>query len=201
MGNYGIVCTASSDSHAHAIVSGMPNGRFMAMAKHLHPHVPGFAFDFNSVDNHYQFTKTFDIVALPQKFINNEWIAFRSLTIKKGYFLSLWELRIRQNMNKNTDYFGMNSILPFLLDQLNKCDPDNNQYTRAIVEWADIQECSPESAYQELKLRYEGHGLVNLRSHAHYTKYARRIAAGKTAEEVKEEFDNGVKDLLYNAQL
>jgi hypothetical protein len=82
------------------------------------------------------------------------------------------------------DFFDLSSLMPYLTAQLSQCDPSKNHYAAPIIEWAEIQEISPDAAYQELKLRQEGHGLIYLRRHALYLKYARKISMAKTIDDM-----------------
>jgi hypothetical protein len=75
--------------------------------------------------------------------------------------------------------------LPFLTEQLSLCDPQNNHYTKAIIEWGEIQDISPSAAYQELKIRQEGHGISYLRRHALYQKHVKNISSAKTLDELR----------------
>ena len=192
----GIVCSANSDPHAAAIVLGMQNGRAMAFDKFFHvpprwdqPDRPDFDFDYNDTNVHYQLKKSnfdtkFQVASLPSEFVTPEWIRFRALTVEKARWLDHWEFSIRQQMSRVNDFYGLPSLMPFLTEQLSLCDPDKNYYTRAIIEWGEIQEVSPETAYQELKIRQQGYSLVYLRSHALYLKIAKSISMAKTLDEV-----------------
>lgn len=198
---HGIVCTAHSDAHAHALIQGTINCKFVSLSSYFHPKAPGYNLNFNDASMHYRFTPTHEVEPLPSKFSTQEWTNFRALMLKKSYFLGMWEFRIRQNLNRINDYYGLPNMMSFLIDQLNKCDPNSGYYTSAITEWAEIQECSPEAAYQELKLRQEGYGLVYLRSNALYSKYVRKISQATTEAEVKDYYDQGWTDLLKKAQI
>lgn len=197
----GIVCTANSDAHAAAIVLGMINGKSLAFGKFFNPKVPEYSFNFNDSRVHYQLTENYSIVALPTKFATKKWETYRELIIKKSYFLALWEFRIRQNLNRVNDFYGSPSMMSFLGEQLALCDPDNNYYTSAVTEWADIQDVDVSAAYQELTIRRQGYGLVYLRSHALYSKYTRKISTAKTIEEIREQFELACTDLLKKAQI
>lgn len=197
----GIVCSANSDAHASAIVLGMVNGKSMSFGKFFNRKIPEFNFNFNDTRVGYQITENYNIVALPTKFATKAWENYRELIALKSYFLGLWEFRIRQQLNRVNDFYGMSNMMSFLIEQLALCDPKNNYYTSAISEWADIQEIPAAAAYQELKIRQEGYGLIYLRSHALYSKYVRKISMAQDADEVKEQFELACVDLLKKAQI
>jgi len=200
LGTNAIVCRASSDAHAAAIVLGMVNGGAMAMNKYFKPDNPTYNFDFNDLSVNYQIS-TKGILNLPIEFITKEWEDYRKLILFKSYFLDLWEFKFRENLNRVNDFFGLPNMMPFLTEQLSLCDPRNNYYTNAILEWSEIQEISAAAAYQELKIRQEGYGLVYLRCHALYSKYVRKISTAQDNDEVKEQFDFACDDLRRKAYL
>jgi len=196
----GVVCSASSDAHAAAIVVGMINGKALAFDKFLNPSRPTFNFNFNDLSVSYQISKK-GILDLPTEFATKEWENYRKLILLKSYFLEFWEFKIRQNLNRVNDFYGLSNMMPFLIEQLALCDPHNNYYTNAISEWGDIQEIPASAAYQELKIRQEGYSLVYLRSHALYLKYVRKISTSQDADEVKKQFEFACDDLLRKAYL
>jgi hypothetical protein len=197
----GIVCTAFSDPHAASIVLGMPNGRAMAYEKYFDPKNKKYYYDYNTLSKHYQLVSNFDVVSLPEKFITLEWISFRKLVQQKQIYLAFWEFKIRQYMNSVNDFYGLPNMMSFLTEQLSLCNPNESFYTRAIVEWADIQEATPQAAYQELKIRQEGYGLVYMRSHALYLKHAKKITMAKTFDQIEQEFYNGCFNLLEKTKI
>lgn len=197
----GIVCTAFSDSHAASIVMGMSNGRAMAYEKFFDPKNKIYHYDYNDINQHYQLLSDNRVEPLPEKFITSEWIEQRALLQLKCNHLSLWEFKIRQYMNRVNDFYGLPNMMSFLTEQLSLCKPQENFYTRAIVEWADIQDVTPQAGYQELKIRQEGYGLVYMRSHALYLKHAKKITLAKTFDEVEQEFFNGCSNLLEKTKI
>jgi hypothetical protein len=206
----GIVCSANSDAHAAAIVLGMQNGRAMAFDKFLYvpprwdqPDRHDFSFDYNDTRVHYRlkignFDTNFQVELLPSEFVTPEWIASRELTVEKARWLAYWEFSIRQQMGRVNDFYGLPSLMPFLTEQLSLCQPEKNYYTRAIIEWGEIQQVSPEVAYQELKIRQQGYSLVYLRSHALYLKVAKSISMAKTLDDVRQQVYLGREYLRSN---
>jgi hypothetical protein len=207
----GIVCTANSDAHAAAIVLGMQNGRAMAFDKFLYvpprwdqPDRYEYTFDYNDTRVHYRllkgdFNTVLMVELLPSEFITEEWISSRAFTIQKARCLSEWEFYIRQQMSRVNDFYGLPNLMPFLTEQLSLCDPEKNYYTNAIIEWGEIQQVSPETAYQELKIRQEGYSLVYFRSHALYLRVAKNISMAKTLDDMNRQIHLGREYLRSNA--
>ena len=131
--------------------------------------------------------------------MNKKWEDYRDLILKKAYYLGLWEFRVRQQLHRINDFYGLSSMMPFLTEQLSLCDPKNNYYTDPILEWADIQEVLPNVAYQELKMKQYGHGVVYLRSHALYSKYVRVLNTAENLDQIIEKFELAVVDLVRKA--
>jgi hypothetical protein len=177
---------------------GITNGSSMVFPKLLVAERDDWKYNFNDIERHYQVDFNFNITELPPKFITNEWIEKRRIFIHKKFFLNQWEFQIRRSCRKMVDFYATSHMMPFLIDQLNKCDPEKNEYTTAIQDWANIQEIPPQAAYQELKLRQEGYGLVYLRSHALYTKFARKISMSKTMDDVVKNYNEAVATIYTN---
>lgn len=197
----GIVCSAHSDAHAAAILLGMPNGKAIAQEKFFKKNDPFFEVNFNKTNKHYQLRGNFNFALLPDKFVTQKWIDYRELILTKSEYLLLWEFKIRQCMNTVNDFYGLPNMMPFLTEQLSLCDPKNNFYTRAVTEWGDIQEVPPSVAFQELKIRQEGYGLVYMRSHALYFKHAKNISMANTVDEIDDNFYSACEELLEKTRI
>jgi hypothetical protein len=194
--NRGILGTANSETHANALCLGILNSRFVELDESLCE-----SLNFDVLTEHYQLPYNFPITPLPSKFITGEWIGKRVIYQRKSIFLSLWESKVKGIVSQNNDFFGNSSLMAFLKSQLDKCSPDNDFYTKPILEWAEIQEVSPNSAFQELMLRYEGHGLVHLRSHALYHKYARKISLAEKYNDIEKLYNDAITDLSLKASI
>lgn len=196
----GILGTASSDNHVSSLLLGLgPATWSTVLPKWFLSEREEYKVNFDSLDEHYQLNPIQDKVEpLPEKFITEEWINKRRFYKLKKVFLNLWEFQIRRSCRKQIDFFGTPNMMPFLTDQLNKCDPSNNIYTTAIQDWANIQNVSYETAYQELKLRQEGYGLVYIRSHALYTKHAKNISQAKNEPELRKKYEEALLEIYTN---
>jgi len=184
----GIICSANSDSHGAAIALGICNAKFVAMDQNLNPNCAKVNYD--DINIHYRINRNrhrsqHHIETLASEFVTEEWINCRELALQKSQVLARWEFSVRQQLSRMNDFFDQSSVMSFLTTQLSLCDPNKDYYTKPIMEWGEIQEISPGTAYQELKIRQEGHGVVYLRRHALYLKYARKISMAKTIDDVR----------------
>lgn len=193
-----ILCTADSDSHAYNLLLGLAEtGTALPLPKAVTKR-DDYKHDFNDISKHFQINKDFSIDVLPEKFITQDYLKLRQLILKKKIFLSLWDFQIRRSCQNYTDFYGAPFMMAYLCDELNKCNPDKNEYTQAIIDWANIQEVPADAAYRELKFRHEGYGLVMLRAHALYTKYALKISCATSDEDVKKEYNIALENLYTN---
>lgn len=199
--NNGIICQVNSETIGNALTLGMINGTIAAFPLHFFPQLPMYQKNFNNMEEHYQLTNKHDIVPMPEKFITPEWRDYRKFLLQKNWHLGWWEFRVRRQLARVNDFFGNSDLAPFLLDQLNKCNPEEGYYTQAINEWAHIQDVSPSIAYSELKLKHEGRGLAFLRVHAIYEKYTRIITTSKNIDELKKNFNDAFEALMGSANL
>lgn len=194
---YGIYCTATSDAHANNLMLGILNSFSYPLPKLLVTKEQ-YLYDFNSIKEHYQLISDDNLTTLPSKFITEEWIKARKLIIKKKSWMNLWEFSVRGSSRKVNDFYGNNNLMPFLIDQINKSNPEKNLYAPGIVDWANIQSVTPEIAYTELKMKVEEYGLVHLRSQAIYEKTARKIATASANDDLEEIFEQGRREIYSN---
>lgn len=197
----GILGSVDSDELASALCLASLNYKFTSLAKHFNSYLDDFNLDLNNLKEHYQLSRFRPIDSLPNNFLTGQWIAQRTLFQHKKYHLKLWEYKVRLAINKNNDFFGNSNVMAFLTEQLSKCRPEQDYYTPAIEEWADIQEVSPTAAYQELQLRKESYGLVYLRSHAIYHRYVRKISMAESFNQIEHHYNEAITDLSLKARI
>jgi hypothetical protein len=63
----------------------------------------------------------------------------------------------------------------YLTTQFPLVNIEKNKFPPSIIEWAEIQNISPISAYQELKMDYESTNISIMRIHAIWNKYVDKI--------------------------
>lgn len=174
----GIICSARSYTHANAIASGLINGRIKSWYRKERL---DFDYDFDNANVHYCLTKN-NIGFLDEKFATKEWRDFRAMMYNKVYCLEYWEFRCKKLLSRHQEYFD-DSFFAYLASELNKCLPLENVYTDAIYEYADIQKITPESAYQELTMKLESRGILQMRNYATYLKGVRELSQQTTYED------------------
>lgn len=196
--NSGVLCGANSYTHAYAIVSGLINAR---MHSYFRIERLDYSYDFNDPNAHYKFNDiNSNIEMLPEKFITNEWINLREITIEKSKCLAYWEYRCKK-ANARLDEYYHEYLSAYLNGELLKCDPNHNFYTQAIHEYAFIQEITVETAYQELHMKNESKGLAHMRNYAVYLKGVREINQQTTYDDIQKKLHQYLRGIapLFNS--
>jgi hypothetical protein len=87
-----------------------------------------------------------------------------------------------------------------ILDQLRRCDPENNSYTDAIAAYATATDCTPAAAYAELNLHMENMAHARLRNLGIYIKYRNLLnAAPATADAQRAVWHAARAELINNS--
>lgn len=85
-----------------------------------------------SVDGNGQY----GISIMPE--VTDEWLALRKKAHRIKEVLAGNELRVLRRAASSKYFFGDNISFPFIKKELDKCNPEEDQYTDAIQEWANI---------------------------------------------------------------
>ena len=94
-----------------------------------------------------------------------------------------------------------NEYASSIIDQIHKCDPDNNFYTDAICAYATATNCSPATAYAELNLHMENIAHARLRNLGIYIKYRNLLNAAPAIQDAQQAVYNAAQDELVNNSL
>lgn len=178
--NGGVLCRAHSASNAHAVALGFVNSIPAILPTSIVWNVTQLAegTDFDDLSQHYQYSKNVFVVPLPKHLITEAWIKRRALAKARADALWAWEVCCNKYLaERSFDYYFPGMMDAYLSEQLRACDPATGHYTSAIIEWATISQVAVDTAYQELKLRYESLGLRLIRNHALYYRYVQAINA------------------------
>lgn len=176
----GIICSASSYTHARALVSGLLNARSYS---YLKKEKPDWTYNYNDPHIHYC-VEDGGIGALPERFKTEEWANFRKFMFHKSYCLEYWEFSCMKVVSRIDEYFS-DYFSAYINVELAKCDPAQNLYTDAVKEYAFVQEIPIDAAYRELHIKNHHKGIVHTRSYAVYLKGVREINQQKTFDDVQ----------------
>ena len=112
---------------------------------------------------------------------------------------------IRQIKNKlhnhliKTREYDPGEIHQVIIYELQKCNPSEDFYSPAIIEYASLYQVPNEVAYQELLMKIESVNMVKIRNKALFDKYSLKISKLKNAEEGEQCFKEFVNDLWRKA--
>jgi hypothetical protein len=104
-------------------------------------------------------------------------------------------------LNRYNEYAHIEKFEGFLWRELDACRPESGFYTQSIIEWATLSDVSPNTAYQELKLKAESRGLQYIRNHAVHQKYVFLLNQEKTKERLLAVLLDGMSRLINRAGL
>ena len=197
----GILCECTSHSIAHSVSCGFINSSVKILPSNLPWRHEEFNKDLNNRNVHFQFINA-TLREMNPVLITEKWISLKDLSRRRRDFHLAWETRCKMYLlNRNVDYPHTAEFEGFLWRELDRCDPESNFYTQAIVEWAALSDIDVATAYQELKLRSESRGLQYIRNHAIHQKFVFLLNQETTTEGLQSVLEFGVRNLINKAQI
>ena len=124
----------------------------------------------------------------------------QDLQLRVGYLDALdWQCQNTMIPTTETPY--INGYIPSILHELNMCDPNRNYYTPAIEVYANITDCSPAAAYQELRMHTDNINHVRMRNSAIYIKYRNMLNNAPAVREEQQKVMEMAKEELFRNSL
>lgn len=197
--NFGIICSADSDSHAAALCMAQVNLTWTSLSHVNSQDLKMQTSNYDTVDRHFQlmtFNNDLEVRLLPEQLTTHEWINFRELMFIKAKYLRDLEISLRIIKKRVCVFYAMDSVMPYIFSIIQKSDPKNNIYHNGVIEYASIQDIDPESAYNELVVYTENYGIVHLRNYALFLKHSKKIAMAESESEVDELYHLAIKDVM-----
>lgn len=195
----GVMCECATYSIAHSVSLGFINSSIKVLPSNLSWQSEEFNKRFNSTELHYQHIAG-KIHDMNPALITEEWIALKNLAILRNTWQLIWETRCNQYLlNRNIEYAHTAEFEGFLWRELDACKPESDFYTQAIIEWATLSEVSPNTAYQELKLKAESKGLQYIRNHAIHQRFVLLLNRENTKEDLLKVLLEGMSYLINKA--
>jgi hypothetical protein len=115
---------------------------------------------------------------------SEEWLAKRTLAKNRQMGLWLLEQKIERYLSRAKMFTGDDVLIPFLGNELQKCDFDKHIYSDVIVEWASIADIAVNEAYHILSNKVMSINIIISRLHAMWFKYVNKINASSTSKEI-----------------
>lgn len=180
------MCSCESVAIANSVSSGFVNALVAEFQNQS-------SYDFNDLSTHWRYSKTSTTLRPLEnpnntniKYVNSNWINDRNVAILRAKYISVLFNQCRQHTLRVIDVPDFGIMEGYLADQLRQCDPSKSTYTDSVIEWAQLSEVEPETAYLELKMRHDSIGKVYLRNHAIMQKYLRKINIATTEPQMIE---------------
>lgn len=164
--NNRVLCSAENPTIAMATVMAFSNVILQSFM--IYGPLPNLS-DFDTIDKRFIVVNNWKIEETST--IDSEWDKFRNQVIfRKIKHRDLYQW-IDYHLPFTNDNMLLSDNIAYLIDQLNKSDPKTNTYKDAIMTYASITNCSPETAYNELWLLIDGQGQRKNRLMSLYIKY------------------------------
>lgn len=128
--------------------------------------------------------KTFDLRKIES--ITPEWIEKRKLGNFRAAKIRSLEMICERYLARLKNFTSDDAFLQYFSTQISLVDEKNNYYPPSIIEWANISNVTPQTAYQELKLNYDSIGIAMMRMHAIWNKYVDKFNQIDSEEEFEE---------------
>jgi hypothetical protein len=106
-------------------------------------------------------------------------------------FLYGLEVNFQRELDHAAEYMP-DHLVSFIYDELADCDPRAGRYTKAIEEYAALQDITVEVAYQELRMKLQSKGMAKLRNYALYQKYMMQMNSCTTREQLNKVFEEAL---------
>lgn len=120
---------------------------------------------FNLSTDHLCSTPDAWLKTLPKALMNQEYAERRKLATTRATYIHSLEAHLDSVVQRGCVHFD-ETMLPHLMREHSLCRPEEGYYSYGIVEYANIQNITPKTAYQEVALVIETTGLIKIRAYA-----------------------------------
>jgi hypothetical protein len=128
--------------------------------------------------------KIFDLVPMNQDLITDGWLEKRRLGNFRVVNIRSLEMNCDRYLSRFKQFSADDMIFPYLSEQLQLVNVDQDIYPASIIEWAMINSMTPRAAYTELKMQKNSMDISIMRIHAIWNKYVEKFNAVSTAEQL-----------------
>lgn len=196
----GLVLTrVSSANCASALTLGLLNSTSISLPTQLsHRRNEWDAYDFNK--GLFQVSQGYLIAPYPEELLREDLLKKREVAKIRGAFIYSLEVYCMQELTRIASYMPEN-LMVFIQQELSQCDPEKNIFTKAIEEYAALQEIEASVAYHELQLQLQSSGVVKLRNYAIYEKFMMKMNSCYTREELQVVHEQAFDALIRKAAI
>lgn len=141
--------------------------------------------------------KPFDLIDLDKEIITADWIKKRKIANLRSKYIRNLESTCERYLGRLKKFVSDEVFFQYLSSQLPLVNIEKNQYPNSIIEYAEIANLTPFSAYQELKMIYDSTGISHMRIHAVWNKYVDEINTFETEEDVQNIYQRIETELIH----
>lgn len=180
----GVILTpVKSVSSGKATQEGIPNSSLIAIANVL----PWRQKDYSQFDlwrDDLVWAVGGKVDAMPEHLKTPEMYAKKKLAYLRQTYLYALEVFFQMYLGRTVDNYDQ-GLDAYIINEVEQCNPLAGYYTYALQEYARIIGIHPETAYNELKLRYDTQCLARIRNFALYSKWVDLMNACETKEQLQ----------------
>ncbi len=162
------------------------------------PHVNLIVKKYNLVNDHLMCSPKAGehLIPLPENLITDAYLKQRNLARLRSKYI--YYQQSHYNM-----YLSRAAILPdmttstYLLRELDKSDPSNNDFSYGLKQYAEILDLTPEEAYDELTIMTDSASAIRMRHFAWFVKNVNQLNK-MTSEEEMSEFSKHCWNTMLN---
>jgi hypothetical protein len=135
---------------------------------------------------------------MPELIITKEYMDRKKIASVRAHYIHALEEQFRRQNERSVLYFD-ESIMAFLIKDMEASDPKTDTYANGIVEYASAHNISNKTAYEELTLMLETSGLIKMRNFAWFGVYVDKFNKLSTRDELRQGFKDACHALVRNA--
>lgn len=129
---------------------------------------------FDLVNDNLCSTKDDWMMSLPKHLITADYNKRRKLATTRATYIHSLEAHLDSVVSRGVLNFD-EMVVPYLLEQHSRCDPERNSYSYGIVEYANIQNIDVKTAYDEIGVMLNTAGLIKIRAFSWMQNCVRKI--------------------------
>lgn len=116
---------------------------------------------------------TFGLKTIQEK--KEDFVLKRKIANRRQNVLSQIESKLERYASRIINSSLDDIFIPYMSDEISKCDPEKDQYTNAVAEWAVASGLDVKQAYNECNMITSSANITTMRLHAHWTFFVNQV--------------------------
>lgn len=199
----GILASCQSSTAANRLLMVYPNLTISKVATQVYMLANKYSkFDFNDENTIYSQSDllTGDLKEIADHLKTEDLKNLRKSLQLKMQYMNLLEAVCMNETGPVHEFIGMPWLMPYLIDQINQCDPSKKSYATSFKEMALYNEIPVETYYQEIKMKVDCIGIMMLKNYSIWMKYSELLArCDSTHRSVKNVVNLAREELMVNS--